>query len=549
MFFFDSQIFYDTLNKRGIFIKNKGTLEEMLKEIETTAQITVKAGQKTIYKSETKREKKYTLEIKNEKKIVVCQSHEENLEDFCEWFNQTFHAFQIEKKKDTIRKTLDKIEKKFVCVSFDFLKQKTKEEKGCHYKIKQTKEGTYFIASVSPLAHSLSSNTKERYRNETHFVRDGSLFTLDSVKSFSERLSENILQGDLLKQAEEEEQKKKVIETAFGVSLKDIINPVSIGRKLIHKELKHFHGEDVTWEEETFIDKAFRAGIMKVKTGKHTGKYSCFDVNSLYPSVMSQEDFLFPLIQGKITTQKERKQDEIGIYKITLEKEKLPFWFEDTTDDYYTTYDLEVLENKKIQYTLKQEENNSIVWEKKHCVSGRILFAHIMSLLYETKEKMEDKEQKAFVKLIMNSIWGTLTKKYTFKISFEDWENLPKEKVDRLRPKVAEFDINKKKVILASKERPFRHITGRMKPFLTAYGRKIMVQKIQDIEQGQGQEVIRVHTDSLLTTGTMQTGGEMGQMKLEYSLDSIEIKNLNHSSGYTKGVQCASFADFKKNGK
>lgn len=124
-------------------------------------------------------------------------------------------------------------------------------------------------------------------------------------------------------------------------------------------------------------------------------------------------------------------------------------------------------------------------------------------------------------KLILNTLWGQLSRKKEHEI---DANNLRDEEIE----KVIDY-IESRNVFILREERPFKFVFGRIKTFLNSYVRLCLIRDYILPVEKQGGEIYQIKTDSFLTNlkpCKLDLSKDMGGLKLEQELKGFwRVKN------------------------
>lgn len=279
------------------------------------------------------------------------------------------------------------------------------------------------------------------------------------------------------------------INEKFEIDAKDSkYDPMQMGKALTRNTVKHIlYAEHISNDESPFIGNASKGAFTYAEKGAIFENCTCYDVNSMYSSIMRDYNFRFPIKKGKIFTKKDKIDTEnaLGIYKLNLgdyDRKQ----FKPNTTDYYTTYDIILMNKLKIKYDLQEVENNCIEWNE--WVRGYYIFGEWMDELYELRKETKE----SFFKQIMSSTWGSLGKRNKYEISIDALTEWGFEHM-------IDFDPIKNIAIISSDpEKPYMHFLARLKPFILSFGRTTICKLINKVIK-EGYTVYRSHTDSIIS--------------------------------------------------
>jgi hypothetical protein len=286
----------------------------------------------------------------------------------------------------------------------------------------------------------------------------------------------------------------------FGISaFHYCYDEVQLTRAIFYNNVKYLHGcQHVTKEEAVFLKGAFVGPMNYANVGKQLSNGYGYDINSFYPFVMSKDkNFSFPLSEGFIKVTNKKYAFEIK--KLTI-KGTHKYWV-NSKNDYYDNYQVELLNLLNIPYEEHPEEPELCYPE---VVRGKCLFSYFDDL-YDMK-----KNGNKHAKLILNSLWGTLSKHKEFEIA---GNNLKDSEI----PKVIRY-IESRNVFILREDQPFKYPFGRIKTYLNSYLRLCLVRDYLFKFENQGFEIYQVKTDGFATNAPpekVSLGIEMGDLKVE----------------------------------
>lgn len=328
--------------------------------------------------------------------------------------------------------------------------------------------------------------------------------TGEKHKEYHEKIINNC---NLVKQLSE----NKIDLSKMNYSEKDTV------KKMIFHELKGIvQPEEMDIVEEGHISRATQGGLMFSCEEKTTfDKAFMIDINSMYPSIMNNSSFKFPIV--KPTYEKLDKLPEFlsyGIYRCVVHRsgdEKIDRWFKFSSFNEYTHISLNHALFLGLKVELIQDDQaNAILYKgARDRVLSKHYFGKTIDYLYEMK-KQHSKETRSF-KNMLNLIWGSLCEKNYIKKNTLDGD-IDCEDNDLISIKPSE---NCNKVKMLSSEKIFLYPFARIQPFLLSYARFEMCKQLFKLND----KIIRVHTDSaLLITDVkdlFETSDKMGCWKIE----------------------------------
>ena len=224
------------------------------------------------------------------------------------------------------------------------------------------------------------------------------------------------------------------------------------------------------------------------KKGEYDGKYFSYDGNSMYCYILSKKSIKIPIKGGKAYKLKKIDTEKTGIYKIKITSIVDPVKFKSLGDDYfyYTNWDIKALDMLKYNYELDNNDINAFVYEDDDCLSGKYLFNDYVKKLFDIKTNVcKD------IKTVMSMLWGEPSSMKKDKINFCD--------MNKYNPKdFQSFDQSKGVVYLKDHHQPFNWTFARLTPFMLSSARYLISQIAVDVIDA-GYDIIRIHTDSILT--------------------------------------------------
>lgn len=330
------------------------------------------------------------------------------------------------------------------------------------------------------------------------------------------------------------------------------------------RENLQFNPDVIDEEEAKWIEEAKLGGLqysITNVTGKpYIGEAVQYDFNSKYPHIMSQPDFLVPLMKPKFRTYTknffkppENPDDYLafigslpyGIFRCDITEES-HFW-KPKPSGHYTTYSIigAIQKGIKVQMTMDGKPNAMVY--KRGLVSGEVMFKPYMDKFYSLK-----KDKVIGAKNMLNQLWGGLVEKERKTLISDGKGNRVSVgegwKIEDII--LIDFEKNHYKVILEKTRDAYYTPFARLKPFLLSYGQLSM----EELLFRYADDVLRVHTDGFamkkhpgedpLEKFTMEKDGacigvEMGQLKIEHD-GIITLTNVNdyewsdgHQSGHT----------------
>jgi hypothetical protein len=301
----------------------------------------------------------------------------------------------------------------------------------------------------------------------------------------------------------------------FGINAeKCCYAPTIVCRNIAFNNLKYLLGaQHVSQTEAKWVDGACRGALQFADKGRVIEGCYDYDINSMYPYLMSSETFEFPIKQGIEVPINEKHKGVLEIMKLNI-KGKHKYWV-NTYDNYYTTYHIRLLKYLKIPYETVGE--TKLVY--KDNVRGDDIFGY-MSDIFDLKAK-----GNKYAKDVMNCTWGSLSKKKDFTISLDKIRDDQWDKVKQI--------VVEKGYAIIEDERPYKHATGRMKIFLLSYARYYFVRSILTPLEETGRKVYQVNTDGFITDATEEEvekiypiGKAMGELKVKVLKGKYKVHHV-----------------------
>jgi hypothetical protein len=283
-------------------------------------------------------------------------------------------------------------------------------------------------------------------------------------------------------------------------------DPILIGREICYNHIKYLHGcEFVDTEEGEILDGSTRGALHYALKGKIVNTWD-YDYNSMYIYVMALSDFQFPL--SKPRKVKKMTNQPNTLYIVKCEVKGSHKFFARTPDNYYNSYYLSIMDILKIEYVIDENE----IYEY-DVVSSKEIFNYMLPM-YELKAKGNE-----YVKPIINTTWGSLSKKSTVSIPFE---NLYDEAIKRIICIDPVTDV----VTLSVDNRPYRHALGRMKSFILSYARLMLIRDCLVPVENAGYTVYQANTDGFISNippekmeKIQKISKDIGDLKIEKVLN------------------------------
>ena len=259
--------------------------------------------------------------------------------------------------------------------------------------------------------------------------------------------------------------------------------------------------ESVTYDEFLFFQRCYNGGFMVAD--QYEGRVKGYDFKSFYPNIMANNNLMIPVKEGEFVDLEELpKKIPFGIYnvKITSYHPKVKFLFAFSKKSHYTHYDLtfaRYLKSKGFIDTIElqhpEDEYNSLIYSEECLVSSKDLCGPYFRLLMAKKDKYKGNQ---LIKYALNKMWGYMTRKtspyYIGETTYSAKSEEQQEEYQILDLKYCKSGKTMYKVV---KKNKLYMTPYRLGPFLTAFARKKMANKILDISVDK---CVRVHTDGVM---------------------------------------------------
>ena len=285
--------------------------------------------------------------------------------------------------------------------------------------------------------------------------------------------------------------------------------------------------------DKYFRENYYKGGRVEVYKGFGENLYY-YDVNSLYPFVMLQK---MPI--GEPIKTKKYINNKSGFYKIKL-KSKTDFKISpisikkdganyyvngDIGDTFYlTSVELKYLIEKKIKYE---------VIEGYYFEREAYLFEDFVNHFYEKKKNAKDEVERYIAKLMLNALYGKMGQS----LEGENIKSYEGEKNYKI------FDASND-LILVTQDRKVKYRGVYIAAYITSLAR---MHHLKLMEKIGFEHIYYCDTDSIITDKKINTGKDIGELKLEdeikegvflmpkvYGYLNKERKTVTHYKGFTK---------------
>lgn len=306
---------------------------------------------------------------------------------------------------------------------------------------------------------------------------------------------------------------------------------------------------------KSFIYKAYYGGRTETFIrGLCNEKVNCYDINSLYPSVMV--DFYVPLPQSvkKPTTPCLGYLEYEGVTECSILAPDIQYPILPVRNNGKLIFPIGhfrgVWNNNELRLALKKgykitKLHNQIYYTK----SVKLFKDYIEKLYNRRKELKKDNDPMELVqKLLMNSLYGKFAQRYMTQLKLKKLEDLDdEEKEDLLFGEIGERNIE----ILGDyvSEKVNKEFDGLFSfPILSSYISSWA--RIRMYDYIENYNPLYMDTDSIFTLSEIPSSKELGKMKLEYTSEkSVFVKPKMYYTNdkvKMKGVSRPSVEDFFK---
>jgi hypothetical protein len=309
----------------------------------------------------------------------------------------------------------------------------------------------------------------------------------------------------------------KQIGNHTGIDVKKLFyDPILVGREIAYQNLKHLWGtECISKNEAKIIDGSTRGPLHYAVKGKVKDVYD-YDYNSMYIHIMSNSEFQFPVTMPT-QTKDALKENQMEIVKCNVKGGHK--WWRSTPDNYYNTYQLQLLDLLEIPYS--RDEDERYVYD---VINSKEIFG-FMKELYEYK-----KMGNTCVKQIINSIWGSLGKQGIFCVKLDCLKKSDMKNV-------VHVDLITDIATLEN-DKPYKHTFGRIKSFILAYARLMLVRDSMLPVEKAGYTIYQANTDGFISdiprkkmTKIKTISEQMGDLKIEKEFkgthDIVHVRRID----------------------
>ncbi len=300
---------------------------------------------------------------------------------------------------------------------------------------------------------------------------------------------------------------------------------------------------------ENFIRKSYAGGRVEIfKTAsKPNEKLKCYDINSLYPSMMLKK-----MPTGPVIFSTQQNKEKIGFYKceVNLKSEEyLPLLPIKLKGLKFPTGKFEgIYDNEEIKEAQKNKNYDIKITNGFYFLKSEKIFKNYVKYYYSLKTESKKNNNKTgymIAKMFLNSLYGKFAQRRDKEvIVFCNNYKLAKEK------KLILYNEKLSLWKLTEYSRA-KHIIPSLSAHITSLARVHLYKYLQLCKN----ELFYCDTDSVYTTKKLNTSEKIGDMKLEkyiknanfylpktYSFDEIDefnnfIKHYDIQKGFDKGLK------------
>lgn len=316
--------------------------------------------------------------------------------------------------------------------------------------------------------------------------------------------------------------KEQIVKGLFGFKWNyDFVKPERLILKLAQESFQDKIKAGNNIEVIKCIDKASAGGCLIAKQGTHEGQYKIFDIVNSYNSFFLENQMP---TNPRFKTVKEISKKTFALYRLEINDKKYldkenTMKFK-TNRQWFTKWDIDIFKMNNIEFTLLEQENNCIVYDKVEC---DFKWMTQLNSIKQNTDKQKESIKYDILKTLLSSFWGQCSRYATvdFKIGEEktisrDWYYKTGE--------------NTGDSIYINPEQIYKYSCAIIKPFTLSYGRLRILKQVKKLED-KGFETIFSHTDSILVRAVAKKhfniGTYIGQWKEETASGrGVEIKNI-----------------------
>ena len=284
--------------------------------------------------------------------------------------------------------------------------------------------------------------------------------------------------------------------------------------------------DDYDVEEEQWLSNAMGGGVIYADPCELKKGYE-YDVNSMYPYLMTKVDFITRKGEFKTITEIPKIKNPYVIVrcKITNYNDKL---FQPNKHNFYCGLDVKTALKEGYDIELIQDgKPNYLVYGKNTRITGEEIFGSFVKNVYFLKSSgVQD------AKMCLNYLWGYLSSKSTYEVNTDDADyDVDRSKIKTIFPRGSakngeqHYTYRMYKNHANGQKRQFNLKYSRFAPFLTCKGRRMIYKAVKPVQDN----VVRVHTDGFISKKRcdgFENSTAIGKYKMKKG--KVKIKNANN---------------------
>ena len=331
--------------------------------------------------------------------------------------------------------------------------------------------------------------------------------------------------------------------------------------KYSKKKVDSLKLKSINFIESEMMNKCYNGGINYLQDTTLFKDCFGYDFKSFYPSILANEklDFKFPIKEGhrkkfnnidEIKKLHRSKKLNFGYYNIIIKSDHPDILkvFSFSKDNVYTNYDLEFVFRYHRLYEISYELNldceyNSYIYNDKDLIKASDVFGNWYKNYLVFKDKLP---KNKIVKHLASSLWGSLTaykRQYITKEQLIKREHEIGKKSDDKAYYIERYD-NDHRIVIKNKNDIFKNPLGRIKAFLTAFGRNYIRKLI--IENKLYSNVIKVQTDGIILDKPFDFSNDVyNPISEDKSTGTLYFVSINEVYHQCQNKNCENFFKYK----